>query len=99
MDDEIEVQEDIVCQHCGSVNDYSTTMKSNQKVANCNSCGKYIKNIPYRLPRLYFGKYKNQFVTDITDTDYLKWVLANVRLTGHLKTAIESQVFKLSSNG
>lgn len=87
----------IVCQHCDAVDDYSTTMKNSQKVATCNKCGRFIKNIPYKPPQFYFGKYNGKLITDVEDLPYLQWVMANVRMTGHFKTAMEQQIFKLTA--
>jgi hypothetical protein len=70
------MEQDIVCKECGNVNDYRTEMKANNKVAYCNGCGNFIKNIPYETePKMYFGKYKGQLLRDITDREYLHWLL------------------------
>lgn len=63
------------------MNDYRTEMKNSQNVATCNSCGDYIKNIPYAEPALYFGKYKNKPIKDYYTRDemnYLYWVKNNL---------------------
>ena len=88
--------EDIICRQCGSVNDYKTEMKSNQNVATCNGCGSFIKNIPYQLPSLYFGKYKGKSIKDYETPDevnYLHWIrnnpeIWNVKLNQRTRDAI-----------
>jgi hypothetical protein len=69
---------DIICQHCGSINDYRTIMKSNQDTAWCNGCDKFIKNISQgKPPTIYFGKYNGREISSMVTTDevnYLRWV-------------------------
>lgn len=73
--------EDIVCQHCGTVNDYSKVERtfkdgSEHLQAICNSCEKHIKFLPQLdKPRTYipFGKYKGKHTYQIDDTDYMQW--------------------------
>ena len=89
---------DIICKKCGSVNDYKTELKNSQNVAHCNGCGKFIKNIPYQKPKMYFGKYKDKFISDITDINYLDWVLRQNIVKGNNKQAIIDQLFKLNSH-
>ena len=82
---------DIVCNNCGSVNDFRTEKKANNLVAYCLGCGRYIKNIPYSAPSLYFGKYKNTKIKDFTTPEmmnYLHWALYNCKLTGNVRDAI-----------
>lgn len=93
---------DIICQHCGSINDYRTIMKSNQNTAWCNGCDNFIKNIPQgKPPMLYFGKHKGRLIASMTDQEevnYLKWVLdqswcSNLyrkQISEHLNTVITS---------
>ena len=71
-------------------------MKSGQKTATCNGCGKYIKNIPYSEPTLYFGKYAQTKISEINDLGYLEWLIKNVeRLRKKERDAIEQQIIKL----
>lgn len=84
--------EEVVCKNCGSVNDYRTERKSNNDVAYCNGCGKYIKNIPRNEPMFYVGKYKNIPISAIEDMGYLKWALKEMRLTANIRSAIEKRI-------
>ena len=94
--------EDIICQHCGSVNDYSTQMKSCQNVATCNGCGKHIKNIPYNPPALYFGKYKGKAIKDYDTPDevnYLHWIRNNLEIWGKKLNARTREAINLRLDG
>lgn len=93
----------ITCTHCGSVDDYTTTMKSNNKVATCNACGRYIKNIPYSPEAIFhFGRYKDMKVADLVgkeDLSYLEWFLANVqKASPKMKVAISKQITFIKKN-
>lgn len=70
--------EPIICKNCGSVDDYTVRISGNQCPAYCNSCGKWIKNIPYDVPRMYVGKYKGTPIHEITDLSYLEWAVENM---------------------
>lgn len=83
---------DIVCQHCGSTNNYRTELKSGHLVAHCNSCQKFIKNIPHQEPKMYFGKYKGRLIKDIPDLGYLEWVISKNLAKGNIKQAIIKQI-------
>jgi len=72
--------EDVICKNCGVINDCTLTNKSGQMVATCNNCGKYIKNVPYSEPALYFGKYSGKAINDYFTPDevnYLHWIRNN----------------------
>lgn len=77
------------------VDDFSTQLKNNQKCAYCNGCGAYIKNIPYSEPKFFFGKYKGELISSITDLGYLEWFLANVKLNPYTREAIQNQISAL----
>lgn len=91
--------EDIICKNCGSINDYNTALKSTQNTAYCNSCGKFIKNIPQEKTEhltIYFGKYKGQKITDIKDRQYLEWILKeSSNINEKYRTAIQKQIDNL----
>jgi hypothetical protein len=84
--------EDIVCKHCGLINDYRTERKANNHCAYCNGCGEFIKNIPYAEPALYVGKYKGKPISEIEDIGYLKWALKELGLTRPVREAIEKRI-------
>ena len=46
-------------------------MKGTQKVATCNMCGNFIKNIAYQPAKFYFGKYKGMEISECMDLEYL----------------------------
>lgn len=88
----------IICKSCGTVNDYRTEKKSNNLVAYCKSCGAYIKNIPYAEPALYFGKYKNTKIKDMTtpqQVNYLHWLKQSevwFKLSNNIRQAIDKHL-------
>lgn len=82
----------VTCLKCGLVDDYKTERKANNDVAYCNGCGAYIKNIPRSEPALYIGKYKNIPIKDIEDIPYLKWAIKELKLSQHVRTAIEKRI-------
>ena len=87
--------ETIVCKQCGSIDDYSTEMKSNQNVATCNGCGAFIKNIAYNPPALYFGKYNGKAIKDYfthEEVNYLHWVRNNPDVCGKLNARTKEAV-------
>jgi uncharacterized protein (DUF3820 family) len=87
----------IVCKKCGSVDNYRTELKSNQMCAYCNDCGTYIKNIPYSQPKLHFGKYAGIYISDITDLQYLNWVVNNLtKINQRTLDAIVKRITELS---
>lgn len=90
---------DIICQQCGSINDYHTIMKSNQNTAWCNGCDSFIKNLSQgKPPILYFGKYKDRLLDSMTsqeEVNYLKWVIEQSWCKSLLKTQITSHLNSL----
>lgn len=86
---------EIECKKCGSLNDYHVIEKTNNKVAYCNKCESYIKNIPHDVPKLYVGKYKGIPISDIEDVNYLIWAAETLHLTSHIKMAVLSQISRL----
>lgn len=95
------IMQDIICNNCGSINDYNIVVKSTQNTAYCNSCHKYIKNIPQEQTehlRMYFGKYKDKLITEITDEQYLDWVLrTNTNLKDKYINAIRNRIIKIQN--
>lgn len=89
---------EIICQRCGSVNDYRTEMKAHNLVAYCNGCGNYIKNIPYAKPRMPWGKFKDEII-ELMDTPekirYLHWLRGSdfwSKLSAAYKDAINKRI-------
>lgn len=85
---------EIICNHCGLTDDYRTEKKSNNLVAYCNGCDKYIKNIPYAEPAFYFGKYKGIKISECTDIQYMKWFVGNVKNYKQL-TEVKNRILEL----
>lgn len=88
----------ITCTHCGSIDDFTTEQKSNNLVATCNCCGKFIKNIPTDKPKFYVGKYKNKNIEDVDDISYLQWAYDNMSsLNGRSKEAVKNRIHLLAN--
>jgi hypothetical protein len=89
--------EDIICNRCGSINDYRVEERANNRMAYCNGCGMWIKNIPHSIQpaRLYFGKHKGRLISEMTSDDdlgYLRWVSENMKLPAKIREAINKQL-------
>lgn len=82
--------EEIICKKCGLINDYRTKPNAMHTEAICNGCNRHIKFISKgEEATLYFGKYAKHKVKNITDKNYLEWVLENVT---HLKTQVREEI-------
>lgn len=92
MQNTIKTEDYLTCYKCGGSNDFATELKSNNLVAICRGCGSFIKNVPYKEPAFYFGKYKGTAIKDIIDKDYLTWALNTVRLSSSLRAAISERI-------
>ncbi len=84
--------EELICPKCGPTTDYYTELKSNQNVARCIKCDSFIKNIPYKKPMLYIGKYANVPIEEIEDISYLRWALGTLKISAGIRKAIEQQI-------
>ena len=65
--------------------------------ARCYKCNAFIKNLPHSegSDKLYFGKYKGKFISEIAKTDkrYLEWLLTT-NLKESLKFKIQQEIEK-----
>jgi hypothetical protein len=91
---------DIICQHCGLVNDYKTEQQifSDKTVhvkAICNGCNGYIKYIQTQPAKFYVGKYKDQLVSTCTDKGYMQWALKSGMAKGRTKAEVEKRIKEL----
>ena len=84
-----------MCTRCGPDEDYEIIERGQNKMAYCKRCKYWIKNIPYKIPQFYFGKYKGRMVRTVRDLSYLKWALGNTKPSKSLREAIEAQIEKL----
>lgn len=87
---------DIVCQRCGSINDFIIQKPSIHYKCTCK-CGSFIKNIGTNEPAtLYFGKYKGREISSMRsdeELNYLNWLLNNSQsIKGKLLDAIKYQL-------
>lgn len=87
--------EAVICKKCGLVDDYSTEIKNGHKVATCNGCKSFIKNIPHQPPKFYIGKYKGQLISECTDKSYLQWFILNTNPKANIKEACIKKIAEL----
>lgn len=88
----------VICNKCGSIDDYTTEQKANNLVATCNGCDSFIKNIPHDKPKFYFGKYKDIPIADISDLQYLVWARDNMnKINNRTRNAINDRINDLNS--
>lgn len=97
--------DNVECARCNSVNDFSTEKQAFQNgtthiKATCNKCGKFIKWLPQSEEKTYlpFGKYRGQHTYQVTDIDYLKWLL-NIITDDRLKSGVQKRIKELTSGG
>lgn len=86
---------EVTCLNCGSINDYEIILKANQATAWCNGCGKFIKNVPYKAPALYFGKFKGRDIASMLakdEVEYLQWLIAQTWCKSALKRQIDTHL-------
>jgi len=60
--------------------------------ATCAACGRFLKFLAHDSPRFYFGRHREETVTEIASKDlsYLQWCLMeNVVKNARLKSAVE----------
>lgn len=90
----------VKCKHCGSVDSYTTELKSNNYVAHCKECGMYMGNIPHseitkvkKEWSFYFGKYNGTKLNDCNDRNYLLWLLKNMeKIKPEFREAINDRI-------
>ena len=83
--------EKLICNSCNKPVNYRVEIKSNNHVAFCCDCGKFIKNIPQADPAMPFGKYKGRKISSmktVEETNYLHWFLQNATVSESIKVAI-----------
>ena len=84
--------ETIFCTKCKVESEFYTELKSNQNTARCSTCNTFIKNIPYKEPQFYVGKYKGINISEIEDMGYLKWALGAMKLSSATRNAITTRI-------
>lgn len=82
----------IKCNKCGLTDAYYVVEKANNKMAYCSGCDAFIKNLPYREPQFYFGKYKGHVISAMEDLNYLQWALSNIRMSENIRDAIRERI-------
>jgi len=98
--------EDIVCESCGSVNDYEVRYRTfrngtKHKEAYCTHCDKHITFLKQtNKPRTYipFGKFKGQHTYQVDDLEYLKWFFTIVD-DERLKLGVKNRISELTYGG
>ena len=89
--------ENMVCNRCGSIDDFRKEKAGIHVKAICNGCDSYIKMIPQNGPaKFYIGKYKGTMISKCDDKNYLTWFLENTDPKKKIKKAIEHRIKELS---
>ncbi|MBT9175668.1 MAG: hypothetical protein DDT22_01352 [candidate division WS2 bacterium] len=98
---------ELVCKYCGLCQDTLTTKIKKHYLPNggyhlkafCSNCERFIKNIPYSLPKiLHFGKYKSKPIAVVAKENpaYLRW-LCSQDIKDNLKQSIKLELEKLEN--
>lgn len=87
--------QDITCQKCGLINDYTVRKTELHQTAFCNGCSAYIKHLPKAKIEftIYFGKFKNTKLKDFTSKEHVEWLKWAVR-TCDLKQDLKDAIIK-----
>jgi uncharacterized protein (DUF3820 family) len=85
--------QNIQCKKCGSTK-YHTEPSGPHTKAICDECGSYIQFLQQGFTGetiMFYGKYKGRRLDSIPP-DYLVWLYENTKVSGSLKTYIESNL-------
>lgn len=77
------------CPHCGS-NEIEYIQQDVHRKATCKTCGKFIKFVAQFPPTLWFGKYNGTPIAEITDKQYLTWLIekSSIKINSKIIEAI-----------
>ena len=100
------MDEPIVCKKCGEIIN-ADNLKTQQIAlkqggyhlkACCPSCQSFIKFIPHSEPKLYFGKYKGELISEVVkkDAPYLRWLLSENLKPAKLKSDIREALCQIA---
>lgn len=90
---------EVICQRCGTIDEYYTVPSGPHLKAVCDHCHEYIKFLPQEKepPRFYFGKYVGKYIHEIDDIQYLTWASTNLKLKQSLRDAIIKRISSLEN--
>jgi len=90
---------EVICQRCGTTNEFYVVNSGPHVKAMCNHCNCYIKFILQEKepPKFYFGKYVGKYIHDIEDLSYLKWASTNMTLKQPIRDAIIKRISSLEN--
>ncbi len=99
------MNEPIVCEKCGEIID-AVNLKTQQIAlkqggyhlkACCPSCQSFIKFLSHAEPRLFFGKYKGELISEVAkkDAPYLRWLLSENPKSAKLKSDIREALCQI----
>jgi len=85
---------EVICQRCGTTNEFYVVPSGPHLKAMCNHCNLYIKFVPQEKepPKFYFGKYVGKYIHEIEDMSYLRWAVTNMSLKQHIRDAIQKRI-------
>ena len=92
--------QEIICQRCGSIDDYTIQKSGPHNSAYCNGCGYYIKHIQQNneIKIIPFGKYKGREIKTMLSEEevkYLQWFVAMPDLRDNVKASINKHLLAL----
>ena len=90
---------EVICQRCGTIDEYYTIQSGPHLKAICKHCDNYIKFLPQEKepPKFYFGKYVGKYVHEIDDISYLQWASTNMSLKQPMRDAIIKRITSLEN--
>jgi late competence protein required for DNA uptake (superfamily II DNA/RNA helicase) len=90
---------EVICQRCGTTNEFYVVPSGPHLKALCNHCNNYIKFISQEKepPKFYFGKYVGKYVHEIEDLSYLNWASNNMTLKQPMRDAIIKRISSLEN--
>ena len=85
----------VICPKCKSVDTFYTESKPPHIAAYCGVCKKFIKFLSSGNPKFYFGKYKDTYVKECNDLNYLEWFIRETKTAPAMREALLERIKEL----
>ena len=95
MSGEKEVEGEVVCKDCATVNDYYTEVSGPHIKAMCNNCKQYIKFLPQvklEGSKFHFGKHAGMLVSDCVDVGYMQHMIDTADINKRFRRELELRI-------